>query len=109
MTPVRWFLLGVFATILLAIAGFGAFALTAHGFSAREQPSALERWMAGQARFAALPADARARKNPIANSQEVLAEGRAHWADHCASCHANDGSGDTPLGKRTYQIGRAHV
>ena len=102
MTPVRWFLLGVFATILLAIAGFGAFALTAHGFSAREQPSALERWMAGQARFAALPADARARKNPIANSQEVLAEGRAHWADHCASCHANDGSGDTPLGKRTY-------
>jgi mono/diheme cytochrome c family protein len=26
----------------------------------------------------------------------------AHWADHCATCHANDGSGDTELGKRTY-------
>ena len=25
----------------------------------------------------------------------VLADGRAHWADHCATCHANDGSGRT--------------
>src|SRR5215471_5392802 len=28
--------------------------------------------------------------------------GRAHWADHCASCHANDGSGDTFMGRHTY-------
>jgi mono/diheme cytochrome c family protein len=25
-----------------------------------------------------------------------------HWADHCASCHANDGSGDTAIGKSLY-------
>ncbi len=36
------------------------------------------------------------------NTPEVLAEARAHWADHCASCHANDGSGDTLMGKRLY-------
>jgi mono/diheme cytochrome c family protein len=26
----------------------------------------------------------------------------AHWADHCASCHANDGSGATPIGSGLY-------
>ena len=40
--------------------------------------------------------------NPIPNSPEVLAEARAHWADHCAGCHANNGSGDTEMGKRMY-------
>jgi len=29
-------------------------------------------------------------------------KGLAHWADHCAICHANDGSGDTPICKRVY-------
>jgi mono/diheme cytochrome c family protein len=26
----------------------------------------------------------------------------AHFADHCATCHANDGSGDTTLGRNMY-------
>jgi len=26
----------------------------------------------------------------------------AHYADHCASCHANDGSGDTAIGRGLY-------
>ncbi len=25
-----------------------------------------------------------------------------HWADHCATCHGNDGSGDTPIGSALY-------
>jgi mono/diheme cytochrome c family protein len=25
-----------------------------------------------------------------------------HFADHCASCHANDGSGDTELGRNLW-------
>ena len=25
-----------------------------------------------------------------------------HWADHCAVCHANDGSGDTEMGSHMY-------
>ncbi len=52
--------------------------------------------------MAALPADAALRPNPVPNTPEVLAEARAHWADHCASCHANDGSGDSLMGRRTY-------
>jgi mono/diheme cytochrome c family protein len=87
--------------VIGAVAGF-AFILTSRGFSAREEPSAVERWVARRVRRAAVPADAANKTNPIPNTREVLAEARAHWADHCASCHGNDGSGDSLMGKRTY-------
>lgn len=29
-------------------------------------------------------------------------EGRNHWADHCATCHANNGSGKTEMGRNLY-------
>jgi len=50
----------------------------------------------------ALPAGARVRENPVADSPEALAEARAHWADHCAGCHSNNGSGDAGMGKYMY-------
>src|SRR3979490_1153268 len=31
-----------------------------------------------------------------------MAEARAHFADHCAICHANDGSGNTEIGRNLY-------
>ena len=62
----------------------------------------MERWVAQKARALALPADAKSRMNPIGNSPDALATARAHWADHCFSCHSNDGSGDTALGKHLY-------
>jgi mono/diheme cytochrome c family protein len=40
--------------------------------------------------------------NPIPVSDETVAEGRDHFADHCASCHGNDGSGDTEMGRGLY-------
>jgi len=49
-----------------------------------------------------MPAAAIRRTNPVSGSPAVLAEARAHWADHCAICHANDGSGDTPMGKQMF-------
>jgi len=102
MNRLRWFLFGA---ISLLGAGFAAgmfFILNNRGFSASDEPSHIERWIARSARSAALPSDARARTNPLPNNPEVLAEARAHWADHCAGCHSNDGSGDALLGKRTY-------
>ncbi len=54
--------------------------------------------MARRVRRLAVPrADAR-RANPVSLSPEVLSAGLAHYADHCASCHAADGSGKTELG-----------
>ena len=90
---VRWFLLGVLSS--LAIAGIGAAVVlrNARGFSAREQPGAMEAWMARATRSASVPAEARSRANPESNTPSVLAEAMAHWADHCATCHGNDGSG----------------
>jgi mono/diheme cytochrome c family protein len=37
--------------------------------------------------------------NPITVNSNVLAESMARFADQCAICHANDGSGQTPLGQ----------
>jgi mono/diheme cytochrome c family protein len=100
---VAWFLAGAVACVI-AIAGGGIIFLKtrANGFSARAQPGALERWAARQGRSMALPADLKARVNPVADSPEVLAEARAHWADHCATCHSNNGSGEAQVGKHMY-------
>ena len=44
----------------------------------------------------------RRRRNPVPLTDGVLAEARAHWADHCATCHANNGSGQTDIGRNLY-------
>jgi len=87
---------------VLCTAGLIFLKTCANGFSARAEPCLIERWVARQARAMAAPAGARDRTNPIGNSPEVLAEARAHWADHCAVCHANNGSGDTEMGRHMY-------
>jgi len=94
-----WFLAGAIAPIAVVSVGGLVFMKTrAQGFSARMQPSVLEALAAREARAMALPAVARERANPIA----VLAEARAHWADHCAACHSNNGSGGAEMGKHMY-------
>jgi mono/diheme cytochrome c family protein len=99
---VRWFLLGIIFTCAVGLVAGMVFIRQARGFSASEQPTAVERWAAREARELAVPADAKSRVNPIPNNPETLEEARAHWADHCFSCHANDGSGDTVMGKNMY-------
>jgi mono/diheme cytochrome c family protein len=89
---------------LVAIAAcglaIGLFLLFREG--ARHSPSAAEASVARQLRRLAIPSSTRQAKNPVAASEEVLAEGRAHFADHCALCHGNDGSGDTDIGRSLY-------
>jgi len=67
-------------------------------FSARTKPSAIEARAIRLLRAAAVPQSVRERKNPIGPSREVLEEGRAHFADHCAVCHGEDGRGRTEMG-----------
>jgi mono/diheme cytochrome c family protein len=102
MHRLRWFLLGAALPIVIATIAGTVVLWNAHGFSAREQPTAVEAWFARIARFAAIPAGARSVANPVPKTSQTLADARAHWADHCAVCHANDGSGDTIMGRRTY-------
>ena len=58
--------------------------------------------MARLARHLATPSQWRNATNPVANTPEVIANALHHFADHCATCHANDGSGKTPIGPNFY-------
>jgi mono/diheme cytochrome c family protein len=73
-----------------------------HGFSARDNPAGLEKLVARTMRNLAIPKGAKNQKNPYAATPERLAEARHHFADHCATCHANDGSGNTTMGQNLY-------
>jgi mono/diheme cytochrome c family protein len=91
----------------LAVAGFvlvgGLYALLArHGFSARAKPLAAEEFVARRLRWLATPVGVRDLRNPVAVTPENLRDGRIHFADHCASCHGNDGSGETEIGRNLY-------
>ncbi len=69
------------------------------GLSARAVPGRIETAVARRIRAFATPADYRGRANPILLNDESVSNGLAHFADHCASCHANDGGGNTGMGK----------
>ena len=89
--------------VMIVLSGIGAVWFVAgRGFSAKAQPAAIEEFLARRMRSLATPRAERDAQNPIANSSEVLAEAMTHYADHCALCHANDGSGDTSIGKGLY-------
>jgi mono/diheme cytochrome c family protein len=70
--------------------------------STRVEPSLAEELMARGMRRFATPSDVRRMPNPVMPTQAVLDEGMEHFADHCAVCHANDGSGDTEVGRGLY-------
>ena len=72
------------------------------GISARAEPGAIETAVARTMRSLAIPRGDKDRANPVTRTPEVLADGMAHYADHCASCHANDGSGKTEMGLGLY-------
>jgi mono/diheme cytochrome c family protein len=72
------------------------------GLSARAEPTLIETAIARGVRHLATPSTMRDARNPVPLSSGVLAEARAHWADHCATCHANDGSGNTEIGRGLY-------
>src|SRR6185295_5364519 len=93
----------VVVVLIAAVGGAALFISTVrYGFSARDEPSRIEAMVARRVRSLGVPARAKQLPNPVAVTPEVLAEARAHFADHCALCHANDGSGDTEIGQSLY-------
>jgi mono/diheme cytochrome c family protein len=89
----------------LLLASAYAFLVLRKGFSARDEPSGIEKMIARQARhlaYLAMPRSAREMKNPLPLTPELLTEARAHFADHCALCHGNDGRGKTEIGRNLY-------
>jgi mono/diheme cytochrome c family protein len=87
---------------VVVVAVVSGFVVIHHGFSARDEPSAVEAVTARMVRRLAVPARSKSLANPVYPSDDVFAEARAHFADHCATCHANDGSGNTTIGRNLY-------
>jgi mono/diheme cytochrome c family protein len=89
--------------VIFAIAAaIGVYTIVRRGVSTRVPPSALETRIALAMRALATPTSAKAATNPVAKSDAVMEEALAHFADHCATCHANDGSGKTEMGRSFY-------
>ncbi|MGE0406184.1 MAG: cytochrome c [Candidatus Korobacteraceae bacterium] len=93
----------VSVVLLTMVAGGIAFwVFLRRGFSAHDEPSAIEVLLARTTRRLATPGWAA----ELTNSQPPMAanmrEGLEHFADHCAICHANNGSGDTDFGRNMY-------
>jgi len=76
--------------------------MVSHGFSARDQPTTAEAFFARRMRHLAVPRSARETKNPTPLTPGALTDARAHFADHCALCHGNDGRGRTEIGQHLY-------
>jgi mono/diheme cytochrome c family protein len=72
------------------------------GLSSRATPGRLETMAARNVRHLAIPSNARSAQNPLLDSPEGRREARLHFADHCATCHANDGGGRTLIGDGLY-------
>ncbi len=94
--------IGALALIAVIVGGLMLLVAVRRGFSARDQPSRMETMLARSMRAWSIPSRAKRLTNPVQASAEVVAEARAHWADHCASCHGNNGSGDTAIGRNLY-------
>ena len=98
-TRTRVILGAALAVLALGIVVFAS--MIRRGFSAHDEPSRVEAIMARSMRQWAVPSDLRGMTNPVPLTPQVLADGRAHFADHCAGCHGNDGKGGG-MGKQMY-------
>jgi hypothetical protein len=96
------FVIAILIILALAAGGFAYFVGRSHGFSTRANPSTVERLLAREARHLAVPRGAREENNPVTLTPQLLIDARRHFADHCATCHANDGSGNTEIGRMLY-------
>jgi mono/diheme cytochrome c family protein len=99
MSRVLW--AGLIVVLLLG-AGFWLSGMVSHCCGARQSPSPAEAALARRLRSWSLPAGAKQRRNPVTTSPQVLQESARHFADHCASCHGNDGDGNTEIGRNLY-------
>lgn len=95
-------LIAVVGLVIVGAFGWVGYQAFTSGFSAKTEPPPIEVYMARQIRRLAIPIEERNAQNPIPLNPEVMKESLAHFADHCATCHANDGSGQTPIGKNVY-------
>lgn len=92
----------VLLVIAVVAAGILAYSIARRGLSTRAEPTRAEAFVARTMRSLATRSDVRSMRNPVEPTDAVLIDGLEHFADHCATCHANNGSGDTDIGGGLY-------
>ena len=98
----RGYIILIVLVLLIGVAIAAGAMILHNGLSARATPTALEAFFAQNAHRLSIPSNARGMHNPMPASEENLNHAREHFADHCSSCHGNDGGGDTMYGKGLY-------
>jgi mono/diheme cytochrome c family protein len=102
MTRITFKYLAIIVVIVITTMAAWGWSVLSRGFSARDEPGSIETYVASRLRSMAVPRSMRDEKSPVTASPEVLAGAMEHFADHCAICHANDGSGKTLIGRGLY-------
>ncbi len=95
-------MLAILVVIAVAAGVWALAAIVRNGFSARTPPTAFETAVAKQVWQWSVPSRAREQANPVPRDAAAIEDGLQHFADHCAICHGNDGSGDTEIGRHLY-------
>ena len=72
MHKLSLFLAGALSVMVIALFAAGIFVMRARGFSAREVPSALERWIARRARTMAAPSDVSVSAQDLQHQSQAL-------------------------------------
>ena len=92
--------------LVLALVGvatlLAAYGLVSDGLQSTSEQGPLETAVARRLRSFAIPRPVRVLENPIPVTPASTEGGLSHFADHCAGCHANDGSGNTEMARGLY-------
>ena len=87
-----------FCCLVITAAALGLL-LIRRGFSARDEPTSLERTVARFVRNLSIPNRVAQEPNPWNPTPSVLKEAREVFTARCAACHGPDGSGQTVVGR----------
>ena len=91
-------LLGVGALAFVALIAVVVF-VKSTGLSARATPGRVETALARSVRSWGVPSEYARLQNPVLANHDSRRNGLENFADHCATCHANDGSGNVQMGR----------
>jgi len=91
-----WKVIAIMLSVIIIILLVGAYGfLASQGLSARKKPSNFEYSIANTALGVSVPSDAKKQTNPLNITSDDLVEAKKHYQEHCAICHAENGSGQT--------------
>src|ERR1017187_6876843 len=91
------FVITTVIALLLVFAALAYAMIVPEGLIARKKTSNFEYAIANFALALSIQSHQKTLENPLSITPADLGEARKHYMDHCAPCHAKDGSGKTEM------------